>query len=68
MGVITDIFEVFPELGEVKRSSLEIIFKKRPRINDEFIRRFYDVRKTLVSMSDTEAKKYIRDIKIKKKK
>ncbi len=68
IGVITDIFEVFHELGEIKRSSMEIVFKKRPRINEEFIKKFDDIRKTIINKSESEAKKYIRELKTRRRK
>jgi len=58
--VIIDVFEVFPELGEVKSSSQEIVFKRRPRIN---IERFYEIREKIVNMTTNDAKRYVRELK-----
>ncbi len=65
LDVVIDIFSIFPWLGEVRTSSYEILFKKRPRLD---IEDFYNVREKIIGMSDNEAKRYVRELKLKRSK
>ena len=60
MRVVIDVLSIFSWLGEVKVSSYEIVFKKRPRID---IDDFYNVREKIVNMSDDEARRYVAKLK-----
>jgi len=60
LGVVTDVFSVFPWLGEIKTSSYEIAFKKKPRID---IDDFYNVRERIINMNDSEARRYVMKLK-----
>ena len=61
--VMTDVFSVFPWLGEIKAGGAEIEFKKMPRID---IVDFYNVRQKIISMSDKEVRNYVRELGMKR--
>jgi len=63
--VVRDVFNVFPELGEVKTSSYTVVFKKKPRINTD---EFYNIREKIKGMGNKEAKSYVRELIEKRRK
>ncbi len=62
--VVIDILSVFPRLGEIKAGGAEIEFKKMPRID---ITDFDNIRQKILSMSDKEARNYVRELGMKRR-